>query len=102
MTPILRTWALARTYRRGQVPVPVLQGLDLEIHSGEWVAILGPSGSGKSTLLNILGLLLDHGMRLCRAGGGGCRVGPALSRGWWCFAGRVVVRCRAGAALPRE
>jgi putative ABC transport system ATP-binding protein len=45
MTPILRTWALARTYRRGQVPVPVLQGLDLEIHSG------------KSTLLNILGLL---------------------------------------------
>jgi putative ABC transport system ATP-binding protein len=57
MTPILRTWALARTYRRGQVPVPVLQGLDLEIHAGEWVAILGPSGSGKSTLLNILGLL---------------------------------------------
>jgi putative ABC transport system ATP-binding protein len=57
MTPILRTWALARTYRRGQVPVPVLQGLDLEIHPGEWVAILGPSGSGKSTLLNILGLL---------------------------------------------
>jgi putative ABC transport system ATP-binding protein len=57
MIPILRTWALARTYRRGQVPVPVLQGLDLEIHSGEWVAILGPSGSGKSTLLNIIGLL---------------------------------------------
>jgi putative ABC transport system ATP-binding protein len=57
MTPILRTWALARTYRRGQLPVPVLRGVDLEIRSGEWVAILGPSGSGKSTLLNILGLL---------------------------------------------
>ncbi len=57
MTPILRTWALTRTYRRGQVLVPVLQGVDVEIHPGEWVAILGPSGSGKSTLLNILGLL---------------------------------------------
>ena len=56
-TPILRTWALTRTYRRGQVPVPVLEGVDLEVWPGEWVAILGPSGSGKSTLLNILGLL---------------------------------------------
>ncbi|HYY80643.1 MAG TPA: ATP-binding cassette domain-containing protein, partial [Actinomycetes bacterium] len=48
---------LARTYRRGQLPVPVLRGVDLEIRSAKWVAILGPSGSGKSTLLNILGLL---------------------------------------------
>ncbi len=56
-TPILRTWALTRAYRRGQVPVPVLHGIDLEVRSGEWVAVLGPSGSGKTTLLNILGLL---------------------------------------------
>jgi putative ABC transport system ATP-binding protein len=55
--PILRTWAVARTYRRGHVPVPVLRSVDLEVHPGEWVAIQGPSGSGKSTLLHILGLL---------------------------------------------
>jgi putative ABC transport system ATP-binding protein len=54
---IVRTWALARTYRRGHLPVPVLRAVDLEVHAGEWVAILGPSGSGKTTLLNILGLL---------------------------------------------
>ena len=56
-TPILRTWSLTRAYRRGQVAVPVLHGVDLEVRSGEWVAVLGPSGSGKTTLLNILGLL---------------------------------------------
>jgi ABC-type lipoprotein export system ATPase subunit len=57
--PILRTWALARTYHRGPNPVPVLRSIDLEVYQGEWVAVIGPSGSGKSTLLNILGLL-DH------------------------------------------
>jgi putative ABC transport system ATP-binding protein len=55
--PVVRTRALARTYRRGVVAVPVLEAVDLQVAAGEWVAILGPSGSGKSTLLNILGLL---------------------------------------------
>jgi putative ABC transport system ATP-binding protein len=55
--PVVRTRALARTYRRGTIAVPVLRAVDLELTAGEWVAILGPSGSGKSTLLNILGLL---------------------------------------------
>jgi putative ABC transport system ATP-binding protein len=55
--PVVRTRALARTYRRGAIAVPVLQAVDLELAEGEWVAVLGPSGSGKSTLLNLLGLL---------------------------------------------
>lgn len=48
-----------KTYGRGAAAVPVLRGVDFEIASGEFVAVLGPSGSGKSTLLNLLGLM-DH------------------------------------------
>jgi putative ABC transport system ATP-binding protein len=54
---VIRTRALARTYLRGAIAVPVLAAVDLEMAEGEWVAVRGPSGSGKSTLLNILGLL---------------------------------------------
>ncbi|KDB51509.1 ABC transporter related [Sphaerotilus natans subsp. natans DSM 6575] len=46
-----------RTFRLGDSEVHALQGLDLGIEAGEYVAVMGPSGSGKSTLLNILGLL---------------------------------------------
>jgi putative ABC transport system ATP-binding protein len=53
----VRTRALARTYLRASIAVPVLEAVDLELAEGEWLAVLGPSGSGKSTLLNILGLL---------------------------------------------
>ena len=46
---------LSRTYRRGAEEIRVLQGLDLDVEEGEFVAFMGPSGSGKTTLLNLLG-----------------------------------------------
>lgn len=59
---LLRLVNVDKTYRMGEVDVPVLHEVNLEIREGELVVILGPSGSGKSTLLNLIGGL-DHPTR---------------------------------------
>jgi putative ABC transport system ATP-binding protein len=48
---------LSKVYKLGEIEVPALKKIDLNIEQNEYVAIMGPSGSGKSTLMNILGCL---------------------------------------------
>ena len=54
---IIRLENVWKTYKMGEVEVNALQGLDLEVKEGEFVAIMGPSGSGKSTAVNMIGCL---------------------------------------------
>lgn len=54
MTALISIRQINKTYRRGNQPVPVLLGVDLEIEAGDYVSLMGPSGSGKSTLLNLI------------------------------------------------
>src|SRR5262244_1122601 len=52
---LIKVRDLDKTYRRGGEEIHVLQGLNLDAESGEFIAFMGPSGSGKTTLLNLLG-----------------------------------------------
>ncbi|HTL98042.1 MAG TPA: ABC transporter ATP-binding protein [Holophagaceae bacterium] len=52
--PIVRLRGVAKSYWREAMEIPVLQGIDLDIPKGDYVALMGPSGSGKTTLLNLI------------------------------------------------
>ncbi|MBR0566717.1 MacB family efflux pump subunit [Azoarcus sp. L1K30] len=55
--PLIELSGITRSFINGEVETRVLHGIDLQIHAGEFVAIMGASGSGKSTLMNLLGCL---------------------------------------------
>ena len=55
METLVRVRGVHKTFVRGSEKIDVLQGLDLEVGRGEFLALMGPSGSGKSTLLNLVG-----------------------------------------------
>jgi putative ABC transport system ATP-binding protein len=54
---VIQTNALTKTYESGSNSVHALRGIDITVHRGEFIAVMGTSGSGKSTLMNVLGCL---------------------------------------------
>ena len=55
--PLIELRGITKTYGAGDATFHALRGIDLDIASGDFVAVMGPSGSGKSTLMNLLGCL---------------------------------------------
>ena len=56
-TPLIRLRGVTKVYGHGSAAFTALRGVDLDVHAGEFVAVMGPSGSGKSTVMNLLGCL---------------------------------------------
>jgi putative ABC transport system ATP-binding protein len=56
-SPLIRLTDVRRQFHLGETVVDALNGVSLDIHTGEFLAVWGPSGSGKSTLMNLLGLI---------------------------------------------
>ena len=54
---VIRTIGLTREYQMGNVTLKALRGVELTVHTGDFIALMGASGSGKSTLLSLIGLL---------------------------------------------
>ncbi|MEF3244403.1 MAG: ABC transporter ATP-binding protein [Caldisericaceae bacterium] len=57
MKSLIKAVDITKNYKLGEVTIPALRGVSLEVNEGELVSIIGPSGSGKSTLMHILGCL---------------------------------------------
>jgi putative ABC transport system ATP-binding protein len=57
MTTLATVTDVKKSFRTGKLDVQALRGLSLEVHEGDFLALVGPSGSGKTTLLNLLGAL---------------------------------------------
>lgn len=57
LAPLLAASDLHKTYHKDAIAVPVLLGVDMQVHTGEFLSVVGASGSGKSTLLHLLGTL---------------------------------------------